>query len=135
MIRHSLTTTTTVGEVEPHTPPPPPRTFDTNSTLRLLLTHLLHTIYLLLTFTKVLLKNTFLSLDWCRVYIAQHFEIRQRWERFKDAVFYEFMLFLFQPSVLMLVVMWPGWVLVIGLWLWSTFLGGGWTTVDADIQT
>lgn len=42
--------------------------------------------------------------------------LRQRWQRLKDAVFYEFMLLLFQPAPVMLVVMWPGWVLVGVMW-------------------
>jgi hypothetical protein len=64
-------------------------------------------------------KNALLSLDRLRLWFAKVLQVRQRWTRFKDAVFYEFMLLLFQPSVLILVVLWPGWVLVIALWLWT----------------
>lgn len=48
--------------------------------------------------------------------LLQWLRIRQRWEKLRDAVFYEFMLLLFQPSPLLLVVMWPGWLLVGALW-------------------
>ena len=51
------------------------------------------------------------ALQWLRV--------RQRYEKMRDAVFYEFMLLLFQPAPLLLIVMWPGWVLVGALWYYS----------------
>jgi hypothetical protein len=127
MIRHSLTTVSTKTSSTTTSAGPVPPPVDTSSTLRLLLAHLIHTIFLLLTATKAvgngllrLVKNALLSLDRFRLWIAQVLQVRKRWARFKDAVFYEFMLLLFQPSVLMLVVLWPGWVLVIALWLWSS---------------
>jgi len=51
--------------------------------------------------------------------------IPKRWERFKDAAFYEFALFMSQPSPLLLVLMWPGWALVAVVWWVSSREGRG----------
>ena len=51
--------------------------------------------------------------------------ISKRWGRFKDAAFYEFALFISQPSPLLLVLMWPGWALVAVAWWMSSREGRG----------
>jgi hypothetical protein len=141
MIRHSIipvstekaSTAASSAAAAPQSP-----AVDASNILRFLLTHFVHTIVLLITAVNAvgnallrLLKSALVSLDWCRLYIAKQLEVHRRWDRFKDAVFYELMLLLFQPSVLMLVVLWPGWVLVIGLWLYSAIGGKAAAVVEA----
>lgn len=45
--------------------------------------------------------------------------IRKRFDRLKNWLFYETLLFLQQPSLVLLVLLWPGWVLVFGICLWA----------------
>lgn len=45
-------------------------------------------------------------------------EVRNRVREVKDKVFYEFAWLLFSPCPLLLVLLWPGWILVGGLWVW-----------------
>ena len=45
--------------------------------------------------------------------------IRKRFDRLKDRLFYETLLLLQQPSLVLLVLLWPGWVLVFGVCLWA----------------
>ncbi|KAI5840766.1 hypothetical protein DFP73DRAFT_174550 [Morchella snyderi] len=50
--------------------------------------------------------------------------LAQRWRRLKDALFYEMMLLLLQPNPVVLLLMWPGWIVVVGAWLWWGRDGG-----------
>ena len=45
--------------------------------------------------------------------------IHRRFDRLKDRLFYETLLLLQQPSLVLLVLLWPGWVLVFGVCLWA----------------
>lgn len=57
--------------------------------------------------------------------LRQVMSLRFRWGKFKDALFYEMLLLLLQPNPVMLVLMWPGWIVVLAVVLWRWWAGAG----------
>ncbi|KAI5817211.1 hypothetical protein BZA77DRAFT_311081 [Pyronema omphalodes] len=49
-------------------------------------------------------------------YISNTLLLRKRLQKAKDAIFYEFMLLVFQPAAPLLILMWPGWIFFGALW-------------------
>ncbi|KAI5849119.1 hypothetical protein BZA05DRAFT_83217 [Tricharina praecox] len=114
--RTSTNTSTRVSSPTTAASPSPPSTFTH------LLSQLTHTIFILLAFAntiRLLLGAGVRNSLCCLQQLSKRAGIHRRWNRFKDACFYELLLLLFQPSPVLLILMWPGWVLVVGLWLWG----------------
>ncbi|PUU82143.1 hypothetical protein B9Z19DRAFT_1190614 [Tuber borchii] len=70
-----------------------------------------------------ILRQIFYSL--LDLLLRQVMSLRLRWGKFKDALFYEMLLLLLQPNPVMLVLMWPGWIVVLAVVLWRWWAGAG----------
>ncbi|RPA92275.1 hypothetical protein L873DRAFT_1817925 [Choiromyces venosus 120613-1] len=70
-----------------------------------------------------LLQQTFYHL--LVILLQQRTGLRLRWRKFKDALFYEMMLLLLQPNPVMLILMWPGWIVVLAVVVWRWWAGAG----------
>ncbi|KAG0639182.1 hypothetical protein HOY80DRAFT_964417 [Tuber brumale] len=57
--------------------------------------------------------------------LQQGMGLRLRWGKFKDALFYEMVLLLLQPNPVMLILMWPGWIVVLAVVVWRWWAGAG----------
>ncbi|KAG0138291.1 hypothetical protein HOY82DRAFT_588634 [Tuber indicum] len=57
--------------------------------------------------------------------LQQGLDLRLRWGKFKDALFYEMVLLLLQPNPVMLILMWPGWIVVLAVVVWRWWAGAG----------
>jgi len=72
--------------------------------------------------TIILQQILYRSLDFL---LRQGMSLRLRWGKFKDALFYEMLLLLLQPNPVMLVLMWPGWIVILAVVLWRWWAGAG----------
>ncbi|PWW71667.1 hypothetical protein C7212DRAFT_338913 [Tuber magnatum] len=57
--------------------------------------------------------------------LQQGMSLRLRWGKFKDALFYETILLLLQPNPVVLILMWPGWIVVLLVVVWRWWAGAG----------
>ncbi|KAI5805093.1 hypothetical protein EDC01DRAFT_641973 [Geopyxis carbonaria] len=100
------------------------------TTARLLLSQLIRTISLLFTVANIVRYLTYLTYQATQFVSYKTFRLvhylsrqalwmlraRKRWQRLNEALFREFAMLVMQPNPLLLVLLWPGWWVIGGLW-------------------